>query len=267
MTTSSAPVHAAPLRGMRAVVTGGGGGIGFAIAQRLHALGASLVLVGRDVAKLDAALSRLEGDGNEALACDVGDANAVATLFASLDDADRSPHILVNNAGSAKAAPFAGITDELWQETLRVNLSGVFFCTRAALPGMLRLPMGRIVNVASTAGLVGYRNVAAYCAAKHGVVGLTRALALETARTGVTANAVCPGYTDTDIVRDAITNIARETGKPEHEARDSLLRRNPQHRLIAPEEVAATVGFLCLPESQSINGQAISLSGGEVMTG
>ena len=267
MTTSSAAVRDAPLRGMRAVVTGGAGGIGFAVARRLHALGASLVLVGRDIAKLDAARTQLGGEDNAALACDVGDAGAVGALFASLDAADRSPHILVNNAGIAKPAPFATITDELWQETLRVNLSGVFFCARAALPGMLRLPIGRIVNVASTAGLIGYRNVAAYCAAKHGVVGLTRALALETARTAITVNAVCPGYTDTAIVRDAIASVARETGKSEREARDALLRRNPQHRLVAPDEVAATVGFLCLPEAQSINGQAISLSGGEVMTG
>ena len=255
------------LEGRRAVVTGGGGGIGFAIAQRLHALGASLALVGRDVAKLEAALSRLEGHDNAVHECDVGDADAVNALFASLDERGRSPHILVNNAGGAKPASFASITDALWHETLRVNLSGVFYCTRAALPAMLRLPIGRIVNVASTAGLIGYRSVAAYCAAKHGVVGLTRALALETARTRITVNAVCPGYTDTAIVRDAIANVARETGKSEREARDALVRRNPQHRLIAPEEVAATVGFLCLPESQSINGQAISLSGGEVMTG
>ena len=155
----------------------------------------------------------------------------------------------------------------LWDETLRVNLNGVFHCTRAALESLLRFPFARVVNVASTAGLIGYPQVAAYCAAKHGVIGFTRALALEIARTGVTVNAVCPGYADTAIASEAIANIARSTDKSEAQAREALERRNPQRRLIAPDEVAATVAWLCLPESQSINGQAISLSGGEVMTG
>jgi NAD(P)-dependent dehydrogenase (short-subunit alcohol dehydrogenase family) len=138
---------------------------------------------------------------------------------------------------------------------------------RAALPGLMTLPFARIVNIASTAGLTGYPYVAAYCAAKHGVVGLTRAAALELAHTHITVNAVCPGYTDTSIVDDAIANVVRATGRSPADARDALLRRNPQRRLVAPEEVAATVAWLCLPESQSINGQAISLSGGEVMAG
>ena len=152
-------------------------------------------------------------------------------------------------------------------ETLRVNLSGVFHCTRAAVESLLQFPFARVVNVASTAGLIGYPHVAAYCAAKHGVIGFTRALALELARTQVTVNAVCPGYADTAIATEAIANIARGTGRSEAQAREVLERRNPQRRLIAPDEVAATVAWLCQPESQSINGQAISLSGGEVMTG
>ena len=165
---------------------------------------------------------------------------------------------------SARVADTSGAA---WEEMLRVNLTGVFHCTRAALPAFAAMPFARIVNIASTAGLIGYPNVAAYCAAKHGVIGFTRALALEVARTGITVNAVCPGYTDTAIVDEAIESIVETTGRSPTEARDMLLRRNPQGRLVSPDEVAATVAWLCLPESQSINGQAISLSGGEVMTG
>ena len=256
-----------PLRGTHAVVTGGGSGIGLAIARRLHDMGATLTVVGRTRARLDQALALLGDHRHDAQACDVGDRRAVTTLFQLLADTGRAPRILVNKAGFAMSAPLMGTSDETWDDTLRVNLSGVFHCIRAALPMLLQMRSGRIVNIASTAGLIGYRNVAAYCAAKHGVIGLTRAVALEVARSGVTVNAVCPGYTETDIVRDAIVNVARETGGSETDARDALVRRNPQRRLVTPEEVAATVGWLCQPESQSINGQAISLSGGEVMTG
>jgi NAD(P)-dependent dehydrogenase (short-subunit alcohol dehydrogenase family) len=255
-----------PLAGMHAVVTGGGSGIGLAIARRLHEMGATLTLVGRKRAKLDEALATLDDSRHDARACDVGDPSAVAHTFKALLDARRAPHILVNNAGCATAAPFADISDDIWDETFRVNVTGVFHCMRAALPMLLQARAGRIVNIASTAGLIGYRNVAAYCAAKHAVIGLTRAVALEVARSGVTVNAVCPGYTDTDIVREAVANIVRESGGSETDARDALMRRNPQRRFVTPEEVAATVGWLCSPESQSINGQAISVSGGEVMT-
>ena len=257
-----------PLAGLRAVITGGAGGIGFAIAQRLAAMGASLALIGRDGARLDAAVRRLDSErGHEAIVCDVGDSDAVTAVFRKFVDSGRPPHILVNNAGRAQSASFASLTDDAWEQTLRVNLTGTFLCTRAALPAMLALPTGRVVNIASTAGLIGYPHVAAYCAAKHGVIGLTRALALEFARSTITVNAICPGYTDTAIVTEAIASIARGTGRTESEAREALLKRNPQRRLIMPEEVAAAVAWLCLPESQSINGQAISLSGGEVMTG
>jgi NAD(P)-dependent dehydrogenase (short-subunit alcohol dehydrogenase family) len=253
--------------GIRALVTGGGSGIGLAIARRLASMGATLTLVGRDPRKLDGALQDLPGEAHDAMTCDVGDSAAVTALFEQLGRQGRAPQLLVNNAGFAASARVQETSDALWDGMLRVNLNGVFFCTRAALESLVRFPFARIVNVASTAGLIGYPQVAAYCAAKHGVIGFTRALALEIARTGVTVNAVCPGYADTAIASEAIANIARSTDKSEAQAREALERRNPQRRLIAPDEVAATVAWLCLPESQSINGQAISLSGGEVMTG
>jgi 3-hydroxybutyrate dehydrogenase len=259
--------EAGPLQGMRALVTGGGSGIGLAIAHRLDLLGAALVLIGRDRMRLERALRELANGRHEAIACDVGDGEAVADLFRDLAQQDRSPQILVNNAGSATSATFEETSPKLWEDTLRVNLTGAFHCTQAALPALRAAPSARVVNVASTAGLTGYPYVAAYCAAKHGVIGLTRALALELARTRITVNAVCPGYTDTSITDAAIENIASRTGRSLAEAREMLVQRNPQRRLVMPDEVAATVGWLCLPESQSINGQAISLSGGEVMTG
>ena len=263
---SESTLASEPLAGMHAVVTGGGSGIGLAIARRLDQMGATLTLVGRNRARLDEALATLDDSRHDARQCDVGDRNAVTATFNALRDAGRAPQILVNNAGFAMAAPFADISDDIWDETLRVNLTGVFHCMRAALPMLLQARAGRIVNIASTAGLIGYRNVAAYCAAKHAVIGLTRAVALELAKSGVTVNAVCPGYTDTDIVREAVANLVQESGASETDARDALMRRNPQRRFVTPEEVAATVGWLCSPESQSINGQAISVSGGEVMT-
>jgi NAD(P)-dependent dehydrogenase (short-subunit alcohol dehydrogenase family) len=251
------------LAGVRAVVTGGGSGIGLAIARKLHALGATLVLMGRNAARLEAALATLAAPGHQAFVCDVGDPKAIADAFARLDE--RPLHVLVNNAGVARSAKFADTSTALWDEMLRVNLSGVFHCTRAALPRLLAAPFGRVVNVASTAGLIGYPMVSAYCAAKHGVIGLTRSLALECARTQVTVNAVCPGYADTDMTTETVANLARATGRAPEEARAMLARRNPQRRLIAPDEVADTVAWLCQPSSQAITGQAIAVAGGEVM--
>jgi NAD(P)-dependent dehydrogenase (short-subunit alcohol dehydrogenase family) len=250
-----------PLHGARAIVTGGGSGVGLAIARRLHAEGAALVLLGRDAAKLEAARTELKG---EAIVCDVGDARSVDQAFAKLRGAPL--HVLVNNAGAARSAKLVDTTDALWDDMVRVNLTGAFHCARASLPMLSAAPFGRIVNVASTAGLIGYPHVAAYCAAKHGVVGLTRALALEYARTRVTVNAVCPGYVDTAMTGTTIANLARATGRTPVEARAMLERRNPQRRLVSAAEVAGAVAWLCLPASQSITGQAISISGGEVMT-
>src|SRR6185436_17282129 len=159
-----------------------------------------------------------------------------------------------------------GKTDAgVWNEMLAVNLTGTYLCSQQVIPGMLQRGYGRVVNIASTAGLTGYAYVTAYCAAKHGVVGLTRALAMETARTDITVNAVCPGYTETDIVRDAVVNIVAKTGKTEDEARTALTSRNPQQRLVQPEEVANAVLWLCLPGSEAITGQTIAVAGGELL--
>jgi NAD(P)-dependent dehydrogenase (short-subunit alcohol dehydrogenase family) len=172
--------------------------------------------------------------------------------------------ILVNNAGAAASGPFARLDLEAWRSAIAVNLDSLFHCCQAALPDLLAAEAGRIVTIASTAGLKGYGYTAAYVAAKHGAVGLTRALAAEFARSPMTVNAVCPGFTDTDIVADAIALLRDKTGRSETEARAELASFNPQGRLIAPVEVAAAVLWLCLPESRSINGQAIAVAGGEI---
>jgi NAD(P)-dependent dehydrogenase (short-subunit alcohol dehydrogenase family) len=249
-----------------AVVTGGGRGIGAAIAAALAGEGATVSVLGRDPARLDARVQSLGGGTRaQGVAVDVTDEASVKSAFAAVRARFGRVDILVNNAGQAGSAPLAKTDLALWQRMLAANLTGTFLCTREALPEMTARGAGRIVNVASTAGLVGYAYVAAYCAAKHGVVGLTRAAALECAQTGVTVNAVCPGYTETDMVGDAVANIVAKTGKTESEARAALVARNPQGRMVRPEEVASAVLWLCLPASSSITGQAIAVAGGEVM--
>jgi NAD(P)-dependent dehydrogenase (short-subunit alcohol dehydrogenase family) len=257
-----------PLIDRHAVITGGGRGIGRAIAEKLAALGASLTLIGRDRAQLFEAVQTIGGASVcDVQVCDVRDEAQVTRAFTAIAESRHRVSILINNAGVAKAAKFSATDPRLWHEMVETNLTGTYLCTRAVLPALLEAPMGTIVNIASTAGLVGYPNIAAYCASKHGVVGLTRALARELASTRVTVNAVCPGYVDTDMAKSAVANIVAKSGKSESEARDMLASRNPQRRLIAPAEVAATVAWLCLPETRSITGQAISVSGGEVLVG
>jgi NAD(P)-dependent dehydrogenase (short-subunit alcohol dehydrogenase family) len=231
------------LTGKHAVVTGGNRGIGAAIVRALQEHGARVTVVHRATV-------------------DVADGDAVARAFAGMGRVD----ILVNNAGQAGSAPFGKTDHELWRRMMSVNLDGTYYCMQAALPGMREAGWGRIVNIASTAGLVGYRYVSAYCAAKHGVVGLTRAVALEVATSGITVNAVCPGYTETDMASDAIAKIAERTKRTREEARAELEAHNPQHRLVRPEEVANAVAWLCLPGSEAITGQTIAVAGGEVMT-
>ncbi len=255
------------LEGRHALVTGAGSGIGAAIAQALAARGAMLTLLGRRASALEATRESLAGEGHGVAVADVSDFAEVCRAFETATAARGPVAILVNNAGAARSAPFTRTDPALWQEMLAVNLTGTYHCSHAALPDMLAEGWGRIVNVASTAALTGYAYVAAYCAAKHGVLGLTRALALEVAARGVTVNAVCPGYTDTPLLDAAVGNIVTSTGRSADEARATLARGNPQGRLVRPEEVAHTVAWLCLPESASINGQAIAVAGGEVMCG
>lgn len=254
------------LQNKHAVVTGGGRGIGAAIARSLAGQGARLTLMGRTMSVLEseaAGLRKLTEVHCQAV--DISDPGAVGSAFAAAASAMGPIAILVNNAGQASSAPFARTDLDLWQKMLAVNLTGTYLGIRAALPGMLELGWGRIVNIASTASLKGYAYVSAYCAAKHAVLGLTRSLALELARKPVTINAVCPGYTETDIVRDTLANIQAKTGRTHAEAEAELVKHNPQGRLVQPEEVAQAVLWLCQPGSAAVTGQAISVSGGETM--
>lgn len=277
------------LAGKHALVTGGGRGIGLAITQSLLAHGARVTILSRTPkSNLLETFGRAETPGQVeatgrvaapgfspatesfqrdralALACDVTDQASVARAFSSARERFGPIHILINNAGQAASAPFLKTGFEMWRRLMVVNVDGAFLGSQAALPDMLQAGWGRIVNVASVAGLVGQAYIAAYCASKHALVGLTRALAVEVADKGITVNAVCPGYTETEMVTEAVANIVAKTGRSEQQAREQLIGRNPLKRMIKPEEVANAVAWLCLPGSDAVNGQAIVISGGEV---
>ena len=267
-TAPAGRIQGTPLAGQHALITGATRGIGAAIAETLGALGANLTLIGRDREMLDERAGQIaatNGVNVHVETADVSDQAAIDHAFESSVAAIGPVSILVNNAGSGKSAPFHKMERELWDSMIAVNLTGTFICTQAALPAMLDAGNGRIINVASTAGLIGYGYVSAYCAAKHAVVGLTRSLALETAKKGVTVNAVCPGYTESDLVRETVDNIVAKTGRSVEDATAELAASNPQGRLVQPWEVAETVAWLALPASASITGQSIPIAGGEVM--
>jgi NAD(P)-dependent dehydrogenase (short-subunit alcohol dehydrogenase family) len=248
-------------RSAHALVTGGGRGIGLAIATALAQAGATVTVLGRDRARLDQAVA--SGAAHFASVADVADQSAVSAAIS--DVAKRQPiDILIANAGIAESAPFAKSDAALFHRMMDVNFMGVVHAAQAALPSMKGRPYGRIVAVASTAGLKGYAYVSAYSAAKHAVIGLVRSLALELAGTSVTVNAVCPGFTETDLLAGSIDNIMSKTGRSREQAVAELAKHNPQARLIKPSEVADTVLWLCGGGSAAITGQAIAVAGGEI---
>ncbi|MCA1594039.1 MAG: SDR family oxidoreductase [Acidobacteria bacterium] len=257
------------LAGRIALITGGGRGIGRAIALAFACEGAGVAVVARTAAEVERVAGEIKSECGVATmhaVCDVSDASSVESAFAAAREFfGRGPDILVSNAGIAESAPFVKTGDEMWQRHLAVNLSGTFYCMRAALPGMIERGWGRIINVASIAGKTGAPYIAAYAASKHGVLGLTRTAALEVATRGVTVNAVCPGFVETDMTWRGVENITAKTGKSAEEALDALKRMSPQQRLVTPEEVAALAVLLASEEGRGINGQAINVDGGTVL--
>lgn len=247
-----------------ALVTGGGQGIGAAIAQELVVRGLNVTVLGRRLEVVQA-LAAYAPARMLAVSADVTDPAQVAEAVAQAERHFGPVEVLVNNAGQAQTSPLLKMNLELWDQMLSVNLTGTLVCIQAVLPGMVSRGWGRVVNVASTAGQVGYVYASAYCAAKHGVLGLTKALALEMARKGVTVNAVCPGYTETDLVRESIERVIAKTGRSVDAARAEFVKSNPQGCLVQPQQVADAVAWLCGDRSSAVTGQTISVAGGEVM--
>ena len=253
------------LEGRHAIVTGGSRGIGAAVAVELVARGAKVTIMGRHRDTLEQRAAEMRGESGVTVAveeCDVADGESVTGAF-SRAIANLGPvYILVNNAGTATSRMFTQMTREVWDETISTNLTGTYLCTVEVLPAMIAAKEGRIVNIASTAGLRGYRTMSAYCASKHGIIGMTRALALETAKQGITVNAVCPSYTDTYLTSLAVKNLVENLNKSPGEALGMLT--GPRGRLITPEEVASAVSWLCSPDASGVSGIALPIAGGEV---
>jgi NAD(P)-dependent dehydrogenase (short-subunit alcohol dehydrogenase family) len=244
-----------------ALVTGGGRGIGAAIARRLSADGIRVVVTGRSAAELDAVAAET---GGVALRCDLSDRADTDRMLGALREIGRVD-ILVNNAGIAESAPLEKSDDALFDRIMEINATAPYRLIRALVPAMVAAGEGRVVNLASNAGVSGYGYTSAYCASKHAMVGYTRALAIDLARTGVTINAVCPGWVETDMARAAVARIVAKTGRSEAEARGTLESMSPQRRMIQPEEVAHVVAMLCAPEARGVHGQAILVDGGQVL--
>ena len=254
------------LEGSHAVVTGASRGIGAAIAAELAQLGAKLTLMGRSQAPMHAlaeAIAKPNGVEVAVVGCDVSDEGQVFSAFRVARETFGPPGILVNNAGQAEGAAFTATSRELWDRLLAVNLTGAYLCMQQVLPAMIDAKAGRIVNIASVSGLKAFQNVSAYTASKFGLVGLTKVVALETAKHGITVNAVCPGYTDTDLAQHAIDKL-QKAGKSKDEAERTILRTIPRGTLITPEEVASTVGWLCSPAAAGVSGEAVVVNGGGI---
>lgn len=252
------------LNGKIALITGGGRGIGRAIALALAHKGVRIAVAARTAEQIEHVAAEI---GNDAIAvtCDVSDPENVTRMFKQTRERLGDVDILVNNAGIAESATLVNTTDDLWHRHLAINLSGTFYCTRAALPAMLKRKWGRVINVASIAAKTGAPYIAAYSASKHGVLGLTRSVALEVGASGITVNAICPGYVDTEMVTRGIEKITSVTGRSAEEARQSLEKMSPQNRLVTAEEVAAVALLLASDEGRGINGQGINIDGGSVL--
>jgi len=259
MTTYSQP----KLDGRHAIVTGGARGIGAAISSALAVMGARVTIMGRNASVLEKHAKTLGGDAL-AIVCDVSDAQSVRQAFERARAKSGEAHILVNNAGQAKSEKFLNTSRDVWDRMLAVNLTSVYLCTQQVLPAMIEAKRGRIVNIASTAGLKGAPRMSAYAAAKHGVVGLTRSLALETVKFGITVNAVCPGYTDTDMTEQGVSELKEAKKISRDEALAMIKRVIPRGELTTPAEVASAVAWLCSDGASGVTGQAIVVAGGEI---
>jgi NAD(P)-dependent dehydrogenase (short-subunit alcohol dehydrogenase family) len=256
------------LEGRTAIVTGGGRGIGKAIAFALAAEGCLVAVSGRTAATLESVAAELHKLGRDAMGivCDISDPASVAALFHQVNDKWENLDILVNNAGESQSELLARMSLDVWNKMLAINLTGTFLCSQQALQLMLPRKSGRIINIASTAAKIGFRFAGAYSAAKHGVLGLTRAMALETATSGITVNAVCPGWVETDMAQKAVETISAKTKVSPEKAKEFLAADSPQRRIIQPEEIAFATVFLACDEARGITGQGINVDGGQVMS-